>query len=196
MDTTYEISNLVKKSLKRHAVLQKTRKDISLDYPGFRVLHLTRWAVRAESMNSILDNWVVFQQVRDKSVDRNLEPDIKGWIIGVKGQMNAFNNFYGVIVLQLVLTHSDNLSKTLQKPPLTSFQGKESADLTLKTINTLRWESEFEILWQKTAQQAAVLEITQPSLPLKRKRPATLINESEAPLYDEISDVRSFYRCI
>ena len=78
MDTTYEISNLVKKSLKRHAVLQKTRKDISLDYPGFRVLHPTRWAVRAESMNSILDNWVVFQQVRDKSVDRNLEADIKG----------------------------------------------------------------------------------------------------------------------
>ena len=57
-------------------------------------------------------------------------------------------------------------------------------------------KKQFETLWQRTAQQAAVLEITQPSLPLKRKRPATLINENKAPLYDEISDVRSFYRCI
>ena len=58
MDTTYDISNLIKKSPKRDAMLQKIRKDISLEYPGFRVLCPTRWTVRAESMKIILDNWV------------------------------------------------------------------------------------------------------------------------------------------
>ena len=38
MDTTYDISNLIKKSPKRDAMLQKIRKDISLEYSGFRVL--------------------------------------------------------------------------------------------------------------------------------------------------------------
>ena len=37
MDTTYEISNLIKKSPKRDAMLQKIRKDMSLEYPGFDV---------------------------------------------------------------------------------------------------------------------------------------------------------------
>ena len=105
IDTTYEIFNLIKKSPKRDAMLQKIRKDISLKYPGFRVLCPTRWTVRAESMKSILDKWVVLQQVLDESFDGSLEPEIKGKIIGVKSQMNTFNYFYGVTILQLVLRH-------------------------------------------------------------------------------------------
>ena len=56
MYTTYGTSNLVKKSPKRDAMLQKTWKDTKLEYPGFRVLCPRRWTVRAESMKSILDN--------------------------------------------------------------------------------------------------------------------------------------------
>ena len=58
MDTTYDISNLIKKYSKRDTMLQKIRKDLSSEYPGFRVLCPTRWTVRAESMKIILDNWV------------------------------------------------------------------------------------------------------------------------------------------
>ena len=143
MGTTYEISNLIKISPKRDAMLQKIRKDISLEYPGFRILCSTRCTVRAESMKSILDNCVALQQVWDESLYGNLELEIKGRIIGVKSQMNTFNYCYRVTILQLVLRHSDNLSKTLQKSSLTSCQGKEIADLTLPTINSLRSESEF-----------------------------------------------------
>ena len=64
-------------------------------------------------MKSILDNWVALQQVWDESLDGNLEPEIKSRIIGVKSQMTTFDYFYGVTILQLVLRHSDNLSKTL-----------------------------------------------------------------------------------
>ena len=102
MDTTYEISNLNKKSPKRDTMLQKIQKDISLEYPGFRVLCPTRWTVRAESMKSILDNWVALQQVWDESLDGNLEPEIKSRIIGVKSQMATFDYFYRVAIIQLV----------------------------------------------------------------------------------------------
>ena len=79
-------------------------------------------------------------------------------------------------MLQLVLRHCDNLSRTLQKSSL--------ADLKLQTINSLWSESEFELPWQKTVQQTEVLEITQLFLPRKQKRPAKLLNENEAPLYN------------
>ena len=108
--------------------------------------------------------------------------------------MITFDYFYGVTILQLVLRHSDNLSETLQKFSLTSCQVKEIADLALQTINSLRSESELQLLWKKTVQRAEVLEITQPSLPRKRKRPAKILNENEASLYDEVSDLKSFYR--
>ena len=98
--------------------------------------------------------------------------------------MTTFDCLYGVTILQLVLRDSENLSKTLQKSSVTSCQRKEIADLTLQTINSLR------------SKQAEVLEVTQPSLPRKRKRPAKLLNENEAYLYDEVSDLKTFYRRI
>ena len=109
-------------------------------------------------MKSILDNWVALQQVWDESLDGNLKPEIKDRITDLKRQINTVNYFYGVAILQLVLRHSDNLSKTLQKSSCISCQGKEIDDLTLQTINSLRSESGFKLLWQKTVQQAEVLE--------------------------------------
>ena len=105
---------------------------------------------RAESMKSILDKCVALQQVWDESIDGNLQAGIKGRIIGVKSQMNTLNYFYGVTILQLVLGHSDNFSNTIQPSSLTSCQEKKNTDLTLQTINSLRSESEFKLLWQKT----------------------------------------------
>ena len=58
MGAIYKISNIIKKSPKRDAMLQKIRKDILLEYPRFRVLCPTRWTVRTEAVKSILDNWV------------------------------------------------------------------------------------------------------------------------------------------
>ena len=104
--------------------------------------------------------------------------------------MNTFNYFYGVTLLQLVLRHSDN-RKHFKNPSVTFCQEKKIVDLTLQTINSLRSESEFELLWQKTVQQADVLEIT---LPRKRKQPAKLLNENETSLYNELSQITTFIR--
>ena len=76
--------------------------------------------------------------------------------------MNTFNYYYTVTILQLVLRHKGNLSKTLQKYFLTSCQGKKINDLRLQAINSVQPESELELLWQKTTQQAP--------LPRKQKR--------------------------
>ena len=67
MGITCKASNLqrVKKSPKRDAMLQEIRKNISLEYLGFRVL-------------------CCFATRLDESLNGNLEPRIKGRIIGVK----------------------------------------------------------------------------------------------------------------
>ena len=99
-------------------------------------------------MKSIFENCVPLQRVWDESLDESLLPEIKGSIIGAKFQMNTFNYFCGVTILQLVLRHSSNLSKF----SLRSCQGKQLASLALQTINSLWWESEFELLRKKIVQ--------------------------------------------
>ena len=49
---------------------------------------------------------------------------------------------------------------------------------------------------RKLYNKQRLLGITQSSLPRKRKRPAKLLDENKVPLYDEVSDVEAFYRCI
>ena len=71
METTYEISNLIKKCSKRDAMLQEIQNDILLEYSGFRVLCPTRWTIRAKSIKSTLVNWVIFQQAWDESLDEH-----------------------------------------------------------------------------------------------------------------------------
>ena len=70
------------------------------------------------------------------------------WTVKAKSVKSILVNYsQGVTILQLVLRQSNNLSKTLQKPFLTSCQGKQITDLTLQTINSVRSETEFELRW-------------------------------------------------
>ena len=46
LDTTYEVSKLVKYSPKRDTALQTLKESLAADTPGFRTLCPTRWTVR------------------------------------------------------------------------------------------------------------------------------------------------------
>ena len=114
---------------------------------------------------------------------------IIGRIINVKSHMNTFNYFYGFKTQPQFIY---NTSKVF----CCFFSGKEIADFTLQTIIFLLSQGEFELHWQKTVQQAEVIKIIQSCLPRKGKRPAKLLNENKEPLYDQVSDVKVFYRRI
>ena len=57
LEITFEVSKLVKFSPKRDVMFEKLKDALALDTPGFRVLCPTRWTVRANSLQSVLDNY-------------------------------------------------------------------------------------------------------------------------------------------
>ena len=63
----------------------------------------------------------------------------------------------------------------------------------MQTLNSLQSQSEFELRLEKTVQQIEVLGITHPSIPRKPKWLTKFLNENEALLYNEVSDVKRFY---
>ena len=73
LDTTSEISKLLKYSPKRDRMFEKLKAELAPKTPVFRVLCPTRWTIRAASLQSVIDNWISLQELWDESLETNLE---------------------------------------------------------------------------------------------------------------------------
>ena len=69
LDVTLEISNLIKFSPRRNATFQKLKTNLAPETPGFRTLCPTRWTVWAVSLQSVIDNFAVLQELWDEALD-------------------------------------------------------------------------------------------------------------------------------
>lgn len=58
LDTTREMSKLIKLSPRRDAIFKKLKQELAPETPGFRTLCPTRWTVRTLSLESVMDNLV------------------------------------------------------------------------------------------------------------------------------------------
>ena len=115
LDTTHEISKLVKYSPRRGALFETLKTQLAPDRPGIRILCPTRWTVRADSLASILSNYTVLQELWDECVEIVKDSETIARINGVASQMRTFRFLYGVELGEMILRHTDNLSKTLQQ---------------------------------------------------------------------------------
>ena len=89
--------------------------------------------------------------------------------------MDTFN-YLKVTILELVLRHNDNFSRTFQKPPTTACQGKEVADLTLVMLISLRSDEMLDLIWEKVLKDANFLQLAEKPRPHKPKRPAKILS--------------------
>ena len=116
------------------------------------------------------------------------DPSIKSRIIGVQAQFKTFQYFYGVFLGELILKHSDNLSKTLQSPKLSASEGQHIAEMTVRTLQTLRNDTNFDLFWVKVETIRKNLMLVN----LKRRLPRRLDDGNAEPEF--ISDCKQYYR--
>ena len=192
LEITFEVSKLVKFSPKRDVMFEKLKDKLALDTPGFRVLCPTRWTVRANSLQSVLDNYSFLQEFWEESKDLASDPLVKARIIGVQAQFKNFRYFFGVLLGELILKHSDNLSKTLQSPKLSASEGQRIATMTVKTLQSLRTDSNFDLFRRKAEIARQKLDVNDPELPRKRKLPKRFEDGSAEPEFS--SDCKQHFR--
>ena len=118
-----------------HYNFQKLKLDLSPDSSGIRVLSPTRWTVRAAALQRVLDNYKTLLTLWEEVKESPLDSEIKARIIGVEAQMNNFNFLFGVYLGALILTHSDSLSKALQKSSMSASEGQYLAKILLNQEN-------------------------------------------------------------
>ena len=169
LDTCYEIVKLIKFSPKREAMLSQLKEEMGSDAPGVRTLCPTRWTVLAESLYSILANYDHILLLWETGVHETSNTEMKARILGVRSQMQSFNFLFCIVLSEMILRHTDKLSKTLQQPNLSSIEGHDIAMLTVKTLEGLRNENDFELLWQNIEKMRVQFDIDEPLLPRKRK---------------------------
>ena len=61
-----------------------------------------------------------------------IDTGIKACIGGVQSQMSTFAFFYGIVLGELILHHTDNLNGTLQKSDLSAAEGQTVAGFVMK----------------------------------------------------------------
>jgi hypothetical protein len=108
---THEITKLVKYSPRRECIFRELQGEMAPGNPGVRVLCPTRWTVRADSMQSIIQNYSVLQELWDKAVEIVRDTIAR---IRVASQMHSFDFFFGLVLGESLLHNTDNLSRTLR----------------------------------------------------------------------------------
>ena len=106
--------------------------------------------------------------------DVTADSEARARICGVEAQMMKFDFLFGLVLGACILSHTDNLSKTLQIPKLSAADGQNIAELTCKTLERIRTDESFKLFWEKALRLQQTLGISEPSLPQKRKAPKRL----------------------
>ena len=77
---------------------------------------------------------------------------------GIDSQMKTFDFYFGASLLCTQLSHTDNLSKTLQHTTISAAEGQHLVRMTITTLQSIRTEEMFNLFWQKIVVQASCLE--------------------------------------
>ena len=85
--------------------------------------------------------------------------------------MESFSFFFGLLLSHRLYCLADNLSETLQKERMSALSGQRLANLTAETLEGMRTSESFKLFFESVKKKATKLDIEEPTLPRKHRRP-------------------------
>ena len=149
LETTQEITKLIKFSPRRDAIFKKLKSENECMFEtktiGIRVLCPTRWTVRADSLFSIIENYTVLHNTWDEALEISRDTETIARILGVQSQMVKFDFLFGIVLGEMILRHTDNLSRALQDKVISAAEGQQTANMVIQTLQKLRQDGEYDL---------------------------------------------------
>ena len=179
------ISQLTKFSPKCEALFHTLKEDLDSHSSsgGVQVLCPTRWTVRGDSLQSVVNIYSILQKEWEVCLDSKLMPDVQARIFGVQAQMRKFDFLFGVMLGAMTLKHIDNLSKTMQYKDLSATEAQEITRLTITTLQSIQSDSAFSQFWDLVQQTASEHDVEDPILLRRRNVPTNLEVGTSPPVY-------------
>lgn len=197
LETTREITKLIKHSPRRDGIFRELKREhdhnSEFQSPGMRLLCPTRWTVQADSLKSVIDNYVSLMDTWEEALHIVRDMEMKARIDGIVFQMQTFEFAFGTVLGELILRHSDNLSRTIQAKSTSAAEAQLIAKLGIATIQKIREESQYDLFWDKLLTFSDMMDISPLQLPWRRKKPARFEDGSgSSGHYPE--STKKFYR--
>ena len=186
MDTAKEVVTLIKFSPKRERLLGGIKENLDEQPATGGVISLcpTRWTVQVSCFHRIIDNYSALLQEWIECLDQKLQADVRGRIIGCQAQMNTFVFFFGLHLGERLFSHTDNLSKTLQKTKMSAVKEQRVANLTKQVLQKMRNNECFESLNDTIVSKSKKHpSISEPALPRQKQAPSRFEIETGPPWY-------------
>ena len=149
LDTTLEISKLLKFSPRRDAMFSALKSQISPETSGFQTLCPTRWTVRGCSLESILENYFVFEMLWEEVKETSSDSEMRARVTGEQATMETFEYLFGLSLGERILKHTDSLSHTIQNPSLTAFEAQDLAKKIIQTLLRIRNDEAYDLFWER-----------------------------------------------
>ena len=116
-----------------------------------------------------MDNQRCLESTGDLEVRTRLASSVE--IVPIRGvayHMKSFSYFFGLVLREFLLCHTDNLSRTLQKS-LSASEVQLVADMIRSTLQSMQKEQNFDLFWDKVKRMAEDKDVNDPVLPRKVK---------------------------
>ena len=107
--------------------------------------------------------------------------------------MDSFEFFFGLVLGDILLRHTGNLSRTLQNKKYSAAEGQAVVQMTVKAIQSTRSDAKYNLFWEKVTKMANDLDVDEPKLPRKRKVPRRYdTGEAEAEFHSSLVSLFSW----
>ena len=189
-EIVHEICKLVKKSPKRDNKLHELREESGNQTTGIHDFCPTRWTVRGSSLGAVMNNHAELLDLWDFSLDSLKDTEMKARVIGAQTNMTKFSFCFGCLLGERVLRKTDILSKALQGKSISAAEGQLLASDVVSELEVERTSQRFDCFWEVALQKTTSLEVDEPNVPRKRKRPGRFGDGDNHHIF---TSVKEFY---
>ncbi|CAF4645010.1 unnamed protein product, partial [Rotaria socialis] len=205
---TKDIIDFVRRSPKRLSILKEISNQLSMPYSNLASLCPTRWTRRAESYNSLLNNYELdiqnlnyvylfillliflawFQEALYTLIEEKGGPGIKA--NGLHEQMNKFYFFFGLKLGYLLFSATEKLSRIIQSSSCCLQDVLSSAESVILYFERIRDDINFKSFYTKVLKESKSL--TDKLILARHRRPPKRYQSSSDSV--EFSSYEEFYR--
>ncbi|XP_028406200.1 zinc finger MYM-type protein 1-like [Dendronephthya gigantea] len=144
------LHNFLEGSPKRHAIF----KDIEVEDEGedfkltIKSQSATRWSCRWAAVKAVVNQMPkIIEALLSLSKDR--DPKTYNDSNSLLNSICDFRFVFGLMVLKVVLSNTDGLSRYLQGKQMDVVTAKKSVDGVIKTLSECRTQENFDLLWSR-----------------------------------------------
>ena len=132
-------------------------------------------------MSSVSENYgalrLTWEAAREATEDTEARARIGGVAaqkdkyINPKEELKLFEFFFGVELSRKLLNMVDNSSRSLRAQKMSACEGRHLVSVNLKALQKIQSEESYDLFWKYVDLRRSSLDVSDPSLPRKRKVP-------------------------